>query len=186
MALMRRVAGGRVQDVRTAVAARLRESQGQGGMDSLADPHRHKRQTTMKLADRRPAAPAAFTVGCWTPADEAAAASTANGVAEAAQAVTSQKEAEPGSGGGAYTLDDWIAFRHAFSDGQVDAAGIHAEFRRMKAGKQHFVEELVKTKSADQLRLMAMQHGHYDARRNTKPQNAESLYRTLPHRVHAR
>ena len=42
--------------------------------------------------------------------------------------------------GEAYTLDDWIAFRHAFSDGQVDAAGIHNEFRRLKAAKQHFIE----------------------------------------------
>src|SRR5205807_9180294 len=80
--------------------------------------------------------------------------------------------------GQSYTLDDWIAFRHAFSDGHVDAAGIHNEFRRLKAAKQHFVAELVKTKSADQLRLMAVQHGHLDARRNTKPQNAESVYRS--------
>ena len=49
-----------------------------------------------------------------------------------------------------------IAFRHAFSDGHVDAAGIHDEFRRMKTAKQHFVGELVKTKSADELRLMAV------------------------------
>jgi hypothetical protein len=48
----------------------------------------------------------------------------------------------------------------------------------LKAAKQHFVSELVKTKSADQLRLMAVQHGSYDARRNTKPQNAESVYRS--------
>src|SRR4029079_2656489 len=61
--------------------------------------------------------------------------------------------------GEAYTLDDWIAFRHAFSDGHVDAAGIHNEFRRLKAAKKHFVAELVKAKSADQLRLMALQHG---------------------------
>ena len=79
---------------------------------------------------------------------------------------------------GPYTLDDWIAFRHAFSDGHVDAAGIHAEFRRMKNAKQQFIDDLVKTKSAGQLRLIAMQHGHFDARRNTKRQNAESLYRS--------
>ncbi len=79
---------------------------------------------------------------------------------------------------GAYTLDDWIAFRHRFSDGEIDAAGIRAEFQRMKAGKTHFIEQLQKSKSADQLRLMAMQLGHYDARRNTKPQNAESIYRS--------
>jgi hypothetical protein len=77
-----------------------------------------------------------------------------------------------------YSLDDWIAFRHEFADGQVGAAGIQREFRRMRSSKQHFVEQLVRTKSADQLRLMALQHGHYDARRNTKPQNAESVYRS--------
>jgi hypothetical protein len=80
--------------------------------------------------------------------------------------------------GEAYTLDDWIAFRHAFSDGHVDAAGIHDEFRRLQAAKQHFIAELVKAKSADELRLMALHHGHLDARRNTKPQNAESVYRS--------
>jgi len=77
-----------------------------------------------------------------------------------------------------YTLDDWIAFRRAFSDGQVDAAGIRQEFRRMKAGKQHFIDELLKGKSADQLKLMAMQFGSYDARQNTKQQNAASIYRS--------
>jgi hypothetical protein len=114
--------------------------------------------------------------------------------------ITSQKEAEPGATTAAgpvdpqaphgdcvdtfehderpYSLDDWIAFRHEFSDGRVDAAGIQREFRRMRTFKQHFVEQLVRTKSADQLRLVALQHGHYDARRNTKPQNAESVYRS--------
>lgn len=116
--------------------------------------------------------------GAVADSEPVTAAVPANGVAEDAQTLTSQKEAEPNTPGGAYALDDWIVFRHRFSDGQVDAAGIHAEFRKLKAAKQHFVEQLVKTKSADQLRLMALQYGHLDARRNTKPQNAESVYRS--------
>jgi hypothetical protein len=90
---------------------------------------------------------------------------------------TPQKEAEPAPESISYTLDDWVAFRHRFSDGEVDAAAIRAEFQRMKAGKEHFIDELTKTKSADQLRLMALQAGHYDARRNTKKENAAALYR---------
>jgi hypothetical protein len=77
-----------------------------------------------------------------------------------------------------YSLDEWIQFRHRFSDGEVDAAGLHAEFRRMQSGKQHFIDQLVKTKSADQLKLMAMQRGIGDARRNTKQENAAALYRS--------
>jgi hypothetical protein len=93
-----------------------------------------------------------------------------------AEPITPQKEAE--SRPAEYTLDDWIAFRHAFADGEVGAAGIHAEFRRMQAGKEHFVEQLVKCKTADQLKLMAMQRGIGDARRNTKQENAAALYRS--------
>jgi Methyltransferase small domain len=78
----------------------------------------------------------------------------------------------------AYTLDDWIAFRHRVADDEVDAAGIKGEFQRMKDGRQQFIEQLLKTKSADQLRLMAMQSGSFDASRNTKKDNAESIYRT--------
>jgi hypothetical protein len=77
-----------------------------------------------------------------------------------------------------YTLDDWIEFRHRFSDGEVDAAGILEEYRRMKAGKAHFIDQLVQSKTADELRLMAMQAGCFDASRNTKQRNAEALYRT--------
>lgn len=47
-----------------------------------------------------------------------------------------------------FSIDDFVAFRHEFADGQgqVDAARIQREFRRMRASKQHFVEQLVRTK----------------------------------------
>ncbi len=89
--------------------------------------------------------------------------------------ITPQEKAEPVVG--QYTLDEFVAFRHAFADGQVDAVGLKKEFMRMKCGKEHFIAELVKNRSADQLRLMATQCGSYDARRNTKKENAESIYR---------
>jgi hypothetical protein len=79
--------------------------------------------------------------------------------------------------GCAYTLDDWIKFRERCLDGVVEAAVLKSEFARMKAGKRHFIETLVNTKSADQLRLMAMQRGILDARRHTKAENAAALYR---------
>ncbi len=187
------------EDVRTADAVRLRGSEDSAGMDSLADTHRYE-----DLDHDLPPiiAPATEQRSLWNDGpvtDDGAAASTANGVAEAAER-TSQKEAEPRAAGVAgvvrsqapqavavdtslhqqrpYTLDDWITFRHDFADGQLNAAAIHAEFRRMQAGKQCFIGQLVKSKSAHQLRLMAMQQGIGDARRNTKQQNAVSLYRS--------
>ncbi len=48
----------------------------------------------------------------------------------------------------AYTLDDWIAFRGRCVDGEIDAATLQAEFRRMQAGKQHFIETLLNAKPA--------------------------------------
>jgi hypothetical protein len=79
--------------------------------------------------------------------------------------------------GDAYTLGDWVTFRERCLDGKIVAAVLHAEFGRMKAGRQHFIETLINTKSADQLRLMAMQQGILDARRNSKHENAAALYR---------
>jgi hypothetical protein len=79
--------------------------------------------------------------------------------------------------GGAYTLDDWIKFRDCCLDGVVEAAALQTEFVRMKAGRPYFIETLVNTKSADQLRLMAMQRGILEARRHTKRENAAALYR---------
>ena len=257
--------------VRSAVAARLRESQGPGGMDSLADAHRPS--DTNGTAS--PVVAATQQRSFW----EAATATEANGsvsiAAEAADAVpakvTSQKEAEPAgsatlrstgvelsdptavepeadaaerpvaplpghelvalmqrhkvtigelakrtgitqkrirqareqglsdpnavrdwvqairgrdsgpvgevAAGGSYTLDDWLKFRERCLDGDTAAAVLKDEFVRMKAGKQHFIEALLNTKSADQLRLMAMQRGILDARRHTKPENAAALYR---------
>jgi hypothetical protein len=283
--------------VRSAVAARLRESQGRGGMDSLADPHRpDDRNGDMLPVPTGPTQQRSL----WDTNESTegnGAASPAAGAAEAAPAeVTPQKEAEPavawfvrpdrqtdfggkpswewpaeetdrdslavdriypdpaagvthrftirrgdtvdvffandhteigqivgisqaksevrvqfdGRGAGVwfykgaiypakaagdaeprkaqrssdttpsetYTLDDWIAFRHNCIDGEITAAAIQREFARMKAGKEQFIATLTKTKSADQLRLMAASAGCYDARRNTKQENAASLYRT--------
>jgi Methyltransferase small domain len=145
---------------------------------ATADAHPQNGHDEVAWPAIEPATQQRSLFGAVADSEPETAAIPANGVAESADALTSQKEAEPDTPGPAYTLDDWIVFRHWFSDGQVDAAGIHAEFQKLKAAKQHFVEQLVKTKSADQLRLMALQHGHLDARRNTKPQNAESVYRS--------
>jgi hypothetical protein len=79
--------------------------------------------------------------------------------------------------GEAYTLGDWMTFRGRCLDGEIVAAELHNEFGRMKAGKQYFIETLINTKSADQLRLMAIQRGILDARRNSKQENAAALYR---------
>jgi len=117
-------------------AVRLRESQGQG-VDSLADTHRHNgsncdtpQQNTQATQQR----------DLW--GDDAEAALAERTAAKAASAVpaeyTPQKETEPA--GESYTLDDWLAFRHAFSDDQVDAAGIRREFTRLQASKRPFIE----------------------------------------------
>ena len=263
--------------VRSAVAARLLESQRPGGMDSRAQPHRHNDNGNGKPP---PLGPPREQRALWGEArdrDEVETEILAADAEDAGQATTPQKEAEPAepspAGGnaplrsaeaeaakpgdvepepdrddrpvaplpghelvtlmhrhnvtiaelaqrtgitqkrirqarehglsnpnavrdwvqairgrdpglvaetgpsGAYTLDDWMKFRERCLDGVIEAAVLKAEFVRMKAGKQHFIETLVNTKSADQLRLMAMQRGILDARRHTKPENAAALYR---------
>lgn len=80
-------------------------------------------------------------------------------------------------GGGAYTLDDWTKFRQRCLTGDTNAAVLQAEFARIKAGKSYFIETLINTKSADQLRMMAVQRGILDARRHTKQENAAAIYR---------
>jgi hypothetical protein len=167
--------------VPSAVPVRLREFQDQEGMNSLADQPPQDGRTVDEVPESfPPLSEPKSQQSLWKhdPLRTSGIQVTAAPEAAPGPEQTPQKEAEPADSAAVYTLDDWIAFRHAFSDGEIDAVGIRAEFVRMKAGREHFIHELVKLKSADQLRLMALQAGSYDARRNTKKQNAESIYRT--------
>jgi len=78
-----------------------------------------------------------------------------------------------------FTFDDFRKYRQTFEAGDITAVELKAEFTRLRQSKDAFCLGLTKRYDAAQLKRLAARFGCFDAKRNTKPQNAESIYRTV-------
>lgn len=161
------------ESVRCAVALRLRESQGREGMDSLTQ---QQRPDTNNHHPSEPESNASIQRSLWngeeTPPVEAAATEIQNG-AEEREASQAETVSRP------YTMDDFQEFLKLRRRGQLTAEEWKSHFRWLVESKEPFIEKLLLNSNAAGLKALAAQCGVYDARRNTKPQNAEAIYRAL-------
>lgn len=76
----------------------------------------------------------------------------------------------------AYTLDDFRSFckrrkQHVFS-----ADEWQTEYGRLRHSRQAFIEHVLSTHNAKQLKALATHFGSFSAHRNNKSQNAEDVY----------
>ncbi len=78
-----------------------------------------------------------------------------------------------------FTFDDFRKYRERFEAGGITAAELKAEFARLRQSKDAFCAGLTKRYDAAQLKRLAARFGCFDAKRNTKPQNAENIYHTV-------
>ncbi len=76
-----------------------------------------------------------------------------------------------------YTLDDFRAFSDERDQTQLTADTWKAEYHRLKQSEQVFVDSLKQNHNAKGLQQLALRCGAYDARRQTKDENAAAIYR---------
>ena len=81
--------------------------------------------------------------------------------------------------GGVFTLADHKAFRERADSGEITASEWKQEFARMVSSRTEIMSELEQQYTAPKLKALALRLGDMSASRNTKPENARSVYRSL-------
>lgn len=76
-----------------------------------------------------------------------------------------------------YTFEDSQKFRRSFAAGELSYADYQAQFARLYRSHDEIVSELTTRFKATELAAFASRMGTIDAKRSTKSQNAESIYR---------
>jgi len=79
----------------------------------------------------------------------------------------------------AYTFDDYKAFRSGMRSGSLSFSEYQNDFERLFQSREAIVESLQSRFNAQQLKNIAAGLGEWNARQNTKPQNAQSIYRKM-------
>jgi hypothetical protein len=78
-----------------------------------------------------------------------------------------------------YTFEDFKRFHQEFREGTVSFEAYHAEFKRLWESQDALTTELVARYKAKELQALASRFGSWDARRNTKEENADSIVRGM-------
>ena len=78
-----------------------------------------------------------------------------------------------------YTLDDFQAFLQRIDSGEISASELQTDFSRLTSNRGELIHDLVAYKNAKELKVLAYRFGCFDAKRNTKQQNAESIIRSM-------
>jgi predicted RNA methylase len=78
-----------------------------------------------------------------------------------------------------YSFDEYKAFRLNFANGSLSYSDYQAQFERLCQSEVAIVSELKSRFKAIELAVIASRMGSYDAKRSTKEQNAESIYRRM-------
>ncbi len=78
-----------------------------------------------------------------------------------------------------YTFDEYKQFRRSFADGSLPYSDYHAQFARLCESQGAIVSELTSRFKAKELVVIASRMGSWDAKRSTKDDNAESIYRKM-------
>ncbi len=78
-----------------------------------------------------------------------------------------------------YTLDDFQAFLQRIDSGEISASDLKTDFARLVSSRGELIQDLVAYKNAKELKILAFRFGCFDAKRNTKQQNAESIVRSM-------
>ncbi len=78
-----------------------------------------------------------------------------------------------------YTLDDFQAFLQYVGSGDISASELQSDFARLISSRGELIHDLVSYKNAKELIILAYRFGSFDAKRNTKQQNAESVVRSM-------
>jgi predicted RNA methylase len=78
-----------------------------------------------------------------------------------------------------YSFDEYKVFRRDFASGSVSFSDYHAQFDRLCQSQVAIVSELKSRFKATELAVIASRMGSFDAKRSTKDQNAESIYRRM-------
>lgn len=79
----------------------------------------------------------------------------------------------------AYTFDEYQAFRREFSNGSLSLGAYQTHFERLCQSQAAIAGELKSRFTAKELAVIASRMGSLDAKRSTKEQNAESIYRRM-------
>ncbi len=78
-----------------------------------------------------------------------------------------------------YTFDDLQSFQERFENQQVTASELKSDFRRLLDSRELLLETLIQGNNAKQLKAMATRSGNCSAGRQTKAENAASVFRSM-------
>lgn len=78
-----------------------------------------------------------------------------------------------------YTFDEYKQFRRSFADGSLPYSDYQAQFARLCESQGAIVSELTSRFDAKELAIIASRMGSWNAKRSTKDENAESIYRKM-------
>lgn len=129
-----------------------------------------------------------FHAGCIYPAVEPEANGEAMPLSDAATGANETPQGKGWTEGNPlpeeplqpFTFAEYRSFRQRLESGEIQtAAEVQAAFARFVASRSTFTAALVRDYNAGQLKRLAARIGCFDAGRNTKPQNAEAVYRGL-------
>lgn len=80
---------------------------------------------------------------------------------------------------GPHLFSDQMEFRKRMREGEMTAAELRATFARMVVSKDAFIADLLATRDAKRLKVLAANLGCIDAARNTKAKNAKAVFERL-------
>ncbi|MCA9135684.1 MAG: hypothetical protein KDB00_02970 [Planctomycetales bacterium] len=83
-----------------------------------------------------------------------------------------------------YTFESHKAFVAKLHDQSVTIADVHEGFSRLLEGKDEFILDLIKRFKAPDLKVLAARLGDWNAKSQSKNENAESIYRRMLHDYH--
>ena len=78
-----------------------------------------------------------------------------------------------------FAFAEYKAFRRDFAHGSLSYSDYQAQFERLCQSQVAIVSELKSRFKASELAVIAIRMGSFDAKRSTKEQNAESIYRRM-------
>lgn len=159
------------EQVRSTVAVRLRESQGQG-VNSLTHQQRPDETVSDLSANGKGHSVQQSLWDAFEEPSEPEIVATVNGSGEERPKEETDRKTP-------YTFNDFQAFFEQQRSESITAEEWKAHFHWLIESKDTFLEGLARDHNAKQLTAIAMRFGIFDARRNNKSQNAESIYRAM-------
>lgn len=103
---------------------------------------------------------------------------TAEPLPASLDATTPTKEAIPHE---PYTLEAFREYRKRYENGLVSLDEHKSEFSRVRATQSEFVAQLKGEHDATKLKVLAARFGSWDAKRNTKEENAKDVVKAVLH-----